>query len=402
MEPGGFLRNLPRTRRFWYLMLNVIVTGLASTMLAPYLPVFLYEKLGIAIGSVSFLYFASGLVGTLSVFLMGWLVDRIGRKALLTFGNASAILVPAAFMRITTFEQVLPVMSLSGLMGSAGQTSSLAMIADQVEESKRNTAYGISRILGNAAWIVAPILGGVILAEQGGYHQLFMISALVGLAGVLLFVVLVPESRKAGLEKPSLPKLGVLRNRDLLVLCVASLFSMLFYSQFYSLLPIFASQVKGLSQLEVGLLFSISGVTVVALQFPTSSWLEKIPKQTGYILGVIILALGITSIAVAPGFHWLIVSVIVMTIGENMFFPIASALVTEIAPEAERGMYVGAFGLFLSIGSNISPLLGGAIWQLTGNPYLPWLLSPAYAAISVGLAVFYRVRTHGTTRNTTE
>jgi MFS family permease len=177
---------------------------------------------------------------------------------------------------------------------------------------------------------------------------------------------------------------------------------MLFYSQFYSLLPIFASQVKGLSQLEVGLLFSISGVTVVALKFPTSSWLEKIPKQTGYILGVIILALGITSIAVAPGFHWLIVSVIVMTVGENMFFPIASVLVTEIAPEAERGMYVGAFGLFLSIGSNISPLLGGAVWQFTGNPYLPWLLSPVYAAISVGLAVFYKVRTRTTIENTAE
>jgi len=402
VELGGFLRSLPRARRFWYLMLNVIVTGLASTMLAPYLPVYLYEKLGIPIGSVSFLYFASGLVGTLSVFLMGWLVDRIGRKAVLAFGNASAVLVPAAFMRITTFEQVLPVMSVSGLMGSAGQTSSTAMIADQVEESKRNTAYGISRILGNAAWIVAPILGGFILAEQGGYQQLFMISALVGLAGVLLFVVLVPESRKVGLEKPSLPKLGVLRNRDLLVLCVASLFSMLFYSQFYSLLPIFASQVKGLSQLEVGLLFSISGVTVVALQFPTSSWLERLPKQTGYILGVIILAIGITSIAVAPSFYWLIVSVIVMTVGENMFFPIASVLVTEIAPEPERGMYVGAFGLFLSIGSNISPLLGGAVWQVTGNPYLPWLLSPLYAAISVGLAVFYKVRTRSTTRNTTE
>ena len=384
--------NLPRTRHFWYLMLNVVVTGLASTMIAPFLPVFFYEELKISIGSVSFLYFASGLVGTLSVFLMGWLVDRIGRKAVLIFGNASAVLVPAAFTRITAFEQVLSVMSVSGLMGSAGQTSSTAMIADQVEESKRNTAYGISRILGHVAWIAAPILGGLLLTGQGGYQQLFLISAIIGLAGVLLFVVLVPESRKAGLEKPSLPKLGVLKNRDLLVLCVASLFSMLFYSQFYSLLPIFASQVKGLSQMEVGLLFSISGATVVALQFPTSRWLDKFPKQTGYILGVIILALGITSIAVAPSFEWLIGSVIIMTVGENMFFPIASALVTEIAPEAERGMYVGAFSLFLSIGGNISPLLGGAVWQLTGNPYLPWLLSPLYAAISVGLAAFYKVR----------
>jgi len=382
--------GLPRAPHFWYLMLNVTVTGLATTMIAPYLPVFLYENLGISIGSVSFLYFASGMLGTLSVFLIGWLVDRVGRRAVYIFGNMSAIMVPAALTRIATFEQVLSVFSASGLMDSASRTSQTTIIADQVEESKRNTAYGISRILGNAAWIVAPILGGLLLS--GGYQQLFLVSAVIGLIAVVLFVVLVPESRKAGLEKPSLPKLRVVKNRDLLVLCVASLFSMLFYSQFYSLLPIFASEVKGLSQLEIGLLFSISGATVVALQFPTSRWLEKYPSQIGYIAGVIILALGITSMAVAPSFEWLVVSVIVMTVGENMFFPIALALVAEIAPEAERGMYVGAFGLFLSIGGNISPLLGGAVWQLTGNPYLPWLLSPLYAAISVGLAAFYKVR----------
>jgi FSR family fosmidomycin resistance protein-like MFS transporter len=139
-------------------------------------------------------------------------------------------------------------------------------------------------------------------------------------------------------------------------------------------------------------LFSISGATVVALQFPTSSWLEKIPKQTGYILGVVILTIGITALAVAPNFYWLLVAVVVMTLGENMFFPIAQTLVTEIAPEAERGMYVGAFNLFLNIGGNVSPLLGGGIWQLTGNPNLPWLLSPVYAGISVGLAILFRLR----------
>ena len=391
-KPSELLANFPRGRHFWYLMLNIIVTGLASTMIAPYLPVFLYEKLGISVGSISFLYFASGIVGTLSVFLIGWLVDRVGRKGVYVFGNASAVLVPAAFTRISTFGQALSIISVSGLMGSASRSSQTTIIADQVEESKRNTAYGIARILGNVAWIAAPMLGGLLLAGQGGYQQLFLISAVIGFSGVVLFVALVPESRKVGLEKPSLPKVGVLKNRDLLVLCVASLFSMLFYEQFYSLMPIFASQVRGLSQLEVGLLFSISGATVVALQFPTSRWLDRFPKQTGYIVGVIVLSLGITSIAIAPSFEWLVVSVIVMTIGENMFFPIASTLVTEIAPEAERGMYVGAFSLFLSIGANLSPLLGGAVWQFTGNPYLPWLLSPLYAAISIGLAAFFQLR----------
>ena len=394
MSLRQYLSNIPKARHFWFLMLNVAVSGLAGTMLGPFIPVFLYKELGISVGAVSFLYFLSGILGTCSVFVMGWLVDRYGRKWIYIFGNSQNFILPAALSTITNFAQALPFISLNGLMDSAQRSSQTTIIADQVEESKRNTAYGVSRIVGNAAWIVAPIVGGLVLASTtaSNFQKLFTISASIGAVGLLLFIVMVPESRRVGLERPKLPRLGVLRDRDLLVLCVASMFSMLFYSQFYSLLPIFASQVRGLSELEVGLLFSVSGATVVALQFPTSTWLERIPRQTGYILGVVILALGITSIALAPTFHWLLVSVVLMTIGENMFFPIASVLVTEIAPEAERGMYVGAFSLFLSVGANLSPLLGGTIWQVTGNPYLPWLLSPVYATISVGLALFYKLQ----------
>lgn len=390
MDRGRFLSNVPRTRYFWYFMLTVAVTGLASTMLGPFLSVFLYKQLGISVGAVSFLYFVSGLVGTFTTLLMGWLVDRVGRKKVYAFGISSAAIIPAALSKAFTFGQVLPVITVSGVMDSAGRASMTAIIADQVEESKRNTAFGVSRIVGNAAWIVAPLIGGAILAGSGNFTPLFLVSGFIGLIGLLIFIGLVPESRKIGLERPRLPKIGVLKDRDLLVLCVASLFTMLFYTQFYSLLPIFATQVKGLTSLEVGALFSVSGATVVALQFPTSRWLEKFPKQTGYILGVVILSVGITSLALAPSFYWLMGAVVIMTLGENMFFPIAQTLVTEIAPEAERGMYIGAFSLFLNIGGNLSPLLGGAIWQATGNANLPWLLSPIYAAISVGLAILFR------------
>jgi MFS family permease len=392
MSLKKYVSNVPRGKYFWFLMLNVAVTGLASTMLGPFLPVFLYKQLGISVGAVSFLYFANGLAGTLTVLFMGWLVDRVGRKKVYAFGNSSAAIIPAAWAATTTLSQAFPIITISGVMDSASRTSQTTIIADQVEESKRNTAYGVSRIVANVAWIFAPLIGGAILAGQGNFLPLFVVSGFIGLLGLLAFIGLVPESRKVGLVRPKLPNVGVLRDRDLLVLCVASLFTMLFYTQFYSLLPIFATQVKGLNSLQVGALFSISGVTVVALQFPTSSWLERIPKQTGYILGVVILAIGITGLALAPSFYWLLLAVVVMTLGENMFFPIAQTLVTEIAPEAERGMYVGAFSLFLNIGGNVSPLLGGTIWQLTGNAYLPWLLSPVYAGISVALAILFKLK----------
>lgn len=392
MSVRKYISNVPRGKYFWFLMVNVAVTGLASTMLGPFLPVFLYKHLGISVGAVSFLYFANGLAGTLTVLFMGWLVDRVGRKKIYAFGNSSAALIPAAWAATTTLSQAFPIITISGVMDSASRTSQTTIIADQVEESKRNTAYGVSRIVSNVAWIFAPLIGGAILAGKGDFLPLFVVSGFIGLLGLLAFIGLVPESRKVGLVRPRLPNVGVLRDRELLVLCVASLFTMLFYTQFYSLLPIFATQVKGLDSLQVGALFSISGATVVALQFPTSSWLERIPKQTGYILGVVILAIGITGLGLAPSFYWLLLAVVVMTVGENMFFPIAQTLVTEIAPEAERGMYVGAFNLFINIGGNVSPLLGGTIWQLTGNAYLPWLLSPVYAGISVALAILFKLK----------
>ena len=383
------LRNLSRGRHFWFLMLNIAITGLASTMLGPFLPVFLNRQLGISVGAVSFLYFISGLAGTFTVFLLGWLVDRLGRKKIYLFGNSSAAIIPAALSVIKTFGQALPVITVSGIMDTASRTSQTTIIADQVEESGRNTAYGVSRIVGNCAWIVAPIMGGAILLGRSDYHNLFVVSALVGITGLLVFILFVPESRKVGLEKPKFPKVGVLKDRELLLLCVASLFTMLFYNQFYTLLPIYATQVRGLDTLQVGELFSVSGATVVLLQFPTSSWLERLPKQTGYIMGVVILAAGITAISFAPNIYWLLLAVAVMTLGENMFFPIAYTLVTQLGLESDRGMYVGAFNLFLNLGGNLSPLLGGTVWQLTGNANLPWLLSPVYAFISVMMAVLF-------------
>lgn len=385
-KKGRRVSSLPHSRHFWYFMLSIGVSTFARTTIDPFLPVFLSRSLDISVGAISVLYFTSGILGTISVFLVGWLLDKLGRKMIYLFGNSAHVIVPAALTRLSTFGQLLPLMSVSGVMESAERSSQTTIIADQVEERKRNTGFGVSRIIGNAAWIVAPIVGGVLLGASG-FNQLFIISAILGLLGFGLFFVLVPESRKSGLERPSLPRISVLKDRELLVLCVASLFSMLFYTQFYSLLPIFAAQVRGLSEVEIGLLFSASGATVVLLQLPTSSWLEKLPKKTGYVLGVVIMAVGITSLALAPSFYWLVLGVVVMTTGENMFFPIASSIVAEIAPEAERGTYYGAFSLFLSVGGNISPLLGGTIWQLTGNPLLPWLLSPIYAAVSVLLAL---------------
>jgi MFS family permease len=170
------------------------------------------------------------------------------------------------------------------------------------------------------------------------------------------------------------------------------MFSMLFYVQFYSLLPIFGREILALDQIQIALLFSISGVTVVLLQFPTSFFIGRIPKRSGYVLGVVLMAIGITGIALAPDFPSLLGMVVLMTLGENMFFPLAMAMVAEIAPEAERGMYIGAFALFLYVGGNLSPLLGGLTWDVSGNPMLPWLLSPVYAAVTVILALLLKPR----------
>ncbi|RLG50208.1 MAG: hypothetical protein DRN96_08285 [Thermoproteota archaeon] len=82
----------------------------------------------------------------------------------------------------------------------------------------------------------------------------------------------------------------------------------------------------------------------------------------------------------SSSFQQLAACMVAMTIGENLFFPSMEALAANLAPEAERATFLGTYILASGVGWGLSPLIGGLIWDMTGSPRAPWLLTAPYAA----------------------
>lgn len=384
------LSLLPDSKHFWYYEGSRGFGALARTMLSPFLPLFFRGRFGFSVAAISFLFFVGGLIETVMSIPSGWLADKFGRKRTLALSSTSGFLQPVLLTQVVGYPQVFAVTTSMSAVSSTGGAASTAIVADLVEVEKRNVGYGVERVIGNAAWVVAPTLAGAYLAQTQNYDFLLYVSAALAFLSFLFFVALVPETRRSELPPPRVYSLRGFMSRNFAYICLASFFTILFYSQLYTLLPIFVKEVAGLSELEVGALFAISGVIVVAFQVPTSAIVNKVSKRPGLIAGILIMALGILAIGFVRTFVGFALAMILMTIGENIFFPLTTAIASELAPEAEKALFLGTFGLSMGLGFILSPLLGGLLWEFTGSGRMPWLATPIYAGIAVALALGYK------------
>jgi MFS family permease len=56
-----------------------------------------------------------------------------------------------------------------------------------------------------------------------------------------------------------------------------------------------------------------------------------------------------------------------MSMGEVFFSPIASSIVSDMAPEAIRGRYMGAWSVMWNGGASMGPLVGGILIGAIGG-----------------------------------
>jgi len=142
------------------------------------------------------------------------------------------------------------------------------------------------------------------------------------------------------------------------ILCFLAQFA--FTSVFHILiptLPIYLSRL-GSSEVEIGVLIGIFGVSSLVLRPFIGKALLKIPEKTFMIIGALIFAF--TSIAyllASPFWPFLIVRVF-QGVGMAFFYTASVTLIANISPEAHRGQSLSYFYLAFNISFALSPSFG--------------------------------------------
>jgi EmrB/QacA subfamily drug resistance transporter len=141
------------------------------------------------------------------LFTAGILADRLGRRITLTVGLALFGLASLLSAYAGSADQLIWARALMGLGAAAVMPATLSIIANVFEPHERGRAIGVWAGAVGLGVAIGPIVGGLLL-EHFWWGSVFLINVPIVVAGVVLVLVLVPESRDPRPGRIDLP--GVL------------------------------------------------------------------------------------------------------------------------------------------------------------------------------------------------
>ncbi len=374
-------------RRLWTLFAVRMIVSLGFGAAMPFVSLYMYRELGLSMKLVGTIMLFSALISSAGRIIGGELADRIGRKPLIavTMGVRTAffLLMSCVIYIRASYVAVALVFLAIRFLGALMQPGISAMVADIVPQERRVEAFGILRIGGNAGWAAGPAIGGFLITIS--YWSLFLVTAAASLIGMALVLLFIEEPRhRLAAERFELSKvLDVGRDRKFLIFCGFSFLLFLVMGQFASTLSVFSTEFVGISDVQLGFLYTLNGIIIVLFQWPAALLGGRIGTRRALTLGAILFGAGYFTVGLAPSFYFLLGSMVLITLGEATFSPSATTAVANSATEGKMGRYMGFFGLAEALGWSAGPFVGGWLLDYLGKePLALWGAIAAIAAVA--------------------
>lgn len=368
-------------RSFWFLFWGTLISSSGNSMVWPFITIYMRQRLGISLTTVGLLFslnFAAGLVGTS---VAGPAVDRFGRKGAMLLGLGVSTIYLLGMTRVSTLGWWAVLLLLNGAFGTLFGIGSNAMIADMVGPEQRTEAYALLRMVSNLGVAIGPSVGGFVAAVS--YALAFTIAAGTSAAFALLILFFVretiPQEREGGATQTG--GYGpVLRDRPFLAFVGVFTLANMAYSLITALLPVYAKENYGVPESQYGFIMATNATMVVLFQYAVTRVTQRYAALPVLAVGAVFYAVGVGSVAWGWSFPTFLVSMVVLTIGELIVSPTATAFTANLAPAAMRGRYMGAFSLSWGLAYGIGPVIGGLLNDHVA-PQAIW-----YGGLAMGLA----------------
>jgi MFS family permease len=163
-------------------------------------------------------------------------------------------------------------------------------------------------------------------------------------------------------------------------------------SQLIAPFSVYAVEIVGLSETQLGYLYTLNGLIVVFLQVPVTRLIGHYRLSSQIAIGALLYAIGYGMVGAMASFGYFAMAIVVVTLGEIAMSPASLTLTSRLAPKGRTGRYMGIFGFFVASGWSFGPLYGGSVMEMCGaNHLMAWaLISTLALASAVGYWVLSR------------
>ena len=398
----------PTARALLTLYTSALLAGMWA-MIVPALPV-LVTSFGISPGTAAQTITALAIGRFVGMPISGAVLDRLGTRSALIAGPALACIAAITAALMPWFELILALLVLIGIGESIWVIAREVAGIDLVPQGQRGRVLSGFHGINTLGLSLGPLVGGV-LTEAVGFRAVFVGYAACGAISVFLGLSVqnAPASHNSKSASDSVKGWGLSawmgRLRGLrslfhqippdlratyIVVVFATLTSFVHRVTLQSMLPLYASSQLGLSPKEVGLLFSISGISVFAMILPAGFIIDKVGRKWATVPSTGIPAFAFLLIPFSESFFQLAVLVSFLGIANGLSLGSLATSTYDVAPPSARGRLQAARRTVAEIGGVGAPLLGGFLAD-TFNPGVPFLTyAPLLVLSSLLLAVMAR------------
>ncbi len=194
-HPLLWLRDVAGQRQVVRYLVATFFFWFAFGGLAPFLTRFGVYELGTSEEVALGLFLVVVVSTVLCALPAGWLVDRYGKKRMLTLGVALCAIASLIGSQVRTVEQAVVMLAIVGAANALSTVPQLPLLTDLIARERAGEMTGV----GSAVWELSQPIGAIVaglLADLAGTLRIPLVMAAVslGIAALLLTRVQMPAA----------------------------------------------------------------------------------------------------------------------------------------------------------------------------------------------------------------
>ncbi len=367
-------------REAWLLSLAIFINR-CGTMVMPFLTIYLTSRLGMTEAAAGRLISVYGVGSICGAYLSGRWCERIGPVRIQI---ACFFLAAPGYLLIGAWDSwpgVAASLFFLSVVNEAVRPANATAITRLTTPENRTRAFSLQRLAANLGFSFGPVIGGFL--AQRNFGLLFVVDAattLVAAAVLLRFF----GWRRIAPARQDLDERVVhaspLRDRAFVGFLVLTMLMMMVFLQFGATYPLYLRDHFGMNEPQIGLMFAVNTTIIVAFEMPLIDAVQRWSLVRTIAWGSFLSCVGFGMLPLGSTAAYAVLAMAVVTVGEMLTFPLASAYVAGRGPRGAEALYNGWYMVVNAAAWVLGPAIGSAIYGV--SPDALW-----YVTLGVAVAV---------------
>jgi predicted MFS family arabinose efflux permease len=380
------------SKPIWLLSAAMFINR-CGTMVFPFLSLYLTQYLHFSLADTGVILSIYGCGAFLGTFTGGYLTDRLGSYSIQVFALIFSGIMLLVLMFLNSFSSICIGIFIFTALGDTFRPANSAAIASYSNNENRTRSYTLNRLAINLGWAIGAGLGGFLAFYN--YKLLFVVDGITCiLAGIFLLIFLKPSKQnftKNHTEETNADStLSPYRDVIFMVFIGLTLVFAIAFFQLFTVIPVYFKTVKHLSEIKIGLLETLNGIIIVAVEMFLVFELEKRFKKANIIaLGLLFTGISYLIFNLFGFTGVVVISLIFVTMGEMFAMPFMQSITVERSNPKNRGKYLALYAMTYSIAQVASPAIGTFV---VSNYSYATLWYGTFVACCLSASGFYLMR----------